>query len=97
MSERVLPPLMQEKKKNENETQNTNHTPPPPPAPPHEVEPCNLVHYGILPDFVGRFPVIVFTSGLSLEQLVRVLSKHTYSHTHTPPPPLFKNRWSLVI
>ena len=39
------------------------------------MEPCDLVHYGILPEFVGRFPVIVSTSGLSLEQLVRVLTE----------------------
>lgn len=38
-----------------------------------KVEPTDLVHYGILPEFVGRFPVVVSTSGLSLEQLVRVL------------------------
>lgn len=40
-----------------------------------KVEPCDLVQYGILPEFVGRFPVVVSTSGLSLEQLVRVLTE----------------------
>lgn len=40
-----------------------------------QVEPCDLVQYGILPEFVGRFPVVVSTSGLSLEQLVRVLTE----------------------
>lgn len=33
------------------------------------------MQYGILPEFVGRFPVVVSTSGLSLEQLVRVLTE----------------------
>lgn len=45
------------------------------PPPNKKVEPCDLVHYGILPEFVGRFPVVVSTSGLSLEQLVRVLTE----------------------
>jgi hypothetical protein len=29
------------------------------------------VHYGLIPEFVGRFPVVVSTTGLTLEQMVR--------------------------
>ena len=40
-----------------------------------KVEPVDLVRYGMLPEFVGRFPVVVSTEGLSLEQLCRVLTE----------------------
>jgi ATP-dependent Clp protease ATP-binding subunit ClpX len=30
---------------------------------------------GLIPEFVGRFPVVVNTNGLTLEQMVRVLTE----------------------
>lgn len=36
--------------------------------------PGDLVAYGLLPEFVGRFPTLVSTSALSEPQLVRVLT-----------------------
>ncbi len=36
-----------------------------------KVEPSDLVHYGLIPEFVGRFPVVVSTTGLTMEQMVR--------------------------
>ncbi|KAG9414094.1 hypothetical protein AC1031_013301 [Aphanomyces cochlioides] len=38
-------------------------------------EPQDLVSYGLIPEFVGRFPVIVSTLGLNREELVRVLTE----------------------
>ena len=32
--------------------------------------PKDLVDYGMIPEFVGRFPVIVSTKGLDIEDLV---------------------------
>lgn len=37
-------------------------------------EPNDLVKYGLIPEFVGRFPVIVSTKGLDEEQLINVLT-----------------------
>jgi len=37
-------------------------------------EPNDLVRYGLIPEFVGRFPVIVSTKGLDEEQLINVLT-----------------------
>lgn len=39
------------------------------------MEPSDLVHYGLIPEFVGRFPVVVSTTGLTLEQMVRVMTE----------------------
>jgi ATP-dependent Clp protease ATP-binding subunit ClpX len=36
--------------------------------------PKDLVDYGMIPEFVGRFPVIVSTKGLDLENLVDILT-----------------------
>ncbi|TDH70574.1 hypothetical protein CCR75_001159 [Bremia lactucae] len=38
-------------------------------------EPEDLVSYGLIPEFVGRFPMLVSTTGLSKEELVEVLTK----------------------
>ena len=37
--------------------------------------PSDLVDYGLIPEFVGRFPVHVTTAALTVEQLVDVLTK----------------------
>jgi len=36
--------------------------------------PKDLVHYGMIPEFIGRFPVIVSTKGLDEENLVDILT-----------------------
>ncbi len=38
------------------------------------VIPKDLVEFGMIPEFVGRFPVIVSTKGLDLENLVDILT-----------------------
>lgn len=38
-----------------------------------EVEPEDLIHYGMIPEFVGRLPVITSLSELTEEDLVRIL------------------------
>jgi len=38
-------------------------------------EPVDLVSYGLIPEFVGRFPLIVSTSHLDAEQLAAVLTQ----------------------
>lgn len=37
--------------------------------------PKDLVHYGMIPEFVGRFPVIVSTKGLDEDNLIDILTK----------------------
>jgi ATP-dependent Clp protease ATP-binding subunit ClpX len=37
--------------------------------------PKDLVEYGMIPEFVGRFPVIVSTKGLTIEDLVNILTQ----------------------
>ena len=37
--------------------------------------PKDLVEYGMIPEFVGRFPVIVSTQGLAIEDLVDILTE----------------------
>jgi len=37
--------------------------------------PKDLVDYGMIPEFVGRFPVIVSTKGLDIEDLVDILTE----------------------
>ncbi len=37
-------------------------------------EPMDLVSYGLIPEFVGRFPVLVSTSALTAEQLIDVMN-----------------------
>eukprot|EP00164_Ancoracysta_twista_P002854 GFYU01003798.1.p1 GENE.GFYU01003798.1~~GFYU01003798.1.p1 ORF type:complete len:650 (-),score=234.11 GFYU01003798.1:476-2425(-) len=39
------------------------------------VEPFDLVNYGLIPEFVGRFPVLVNLHALDQESLVRVLTE----------------------
>ncbi len=38
------------------------------------VEPMDLVSYGFIPEFVGRFPMLVTTSALTTEQLIEVMN-----------------------
>lgn len=38
-------------------------------------EPEDLVSYGLIPEFIGRFPTLVSTSGLTKSQLVQVLTE----------------------
>lgn len=38
-------------------------------------EPEDLVSYGLIPEFIGRFPMLVSTSGLTKSQLVQVLTE----------------------
>ena len=39
------------------------------------VEPGDVVKYGLIPEFVGRFPLVVSTHALDVDQLVRVLKE----------------------
>jgi ATP-dependent Clp protease ATP-binding subunit ClpX len=39
------------------------------------VEPVDLISYGLIPEFIGRFPVIVATKGLTEQQMVQVLKE----------------------
>ncbi|KAG5182013.1 P-loop containing nucleoside triphosphate hydrolase protein [Tribonema minus] len=38
-------------------------------------EPQDLVSYGLIPEFVGRFPTIVSTSALTLDEMVQVMTQ----------------------
>ena len=38
-------------------------------------EPEDLVTYGLMPEFIGRFPLLVGTMGLSKNELVQVLTE----------------------
>lgn len=40
-----------------------------------QVVPDDLVHYGIIPEFVGRFPIVTTLEELNEEQLVRILTE----------------------
>lgn len=37
-----------------------------------QAEPPDLVKYGLIPEFVGRFPLVVSTQGLDLGEMVEV-------------------------
>ena len=39
------------------------------------VEPTDVIQYGLIPEFVGRFPLVVSTHALDVDQLVRVLTE----------------------
>ncbi|MDX5332806.1 MAG: ATP-dependent Clp protease ATP-binding subunit ClpX [Gammaproteobacteria bacterium] len=41
----------------------------------HEVEPEDLIRYGLIPEFVGRLPVVATLEELDEEALVRILSE----------------------
>ncbi|MGB5324976.1 MAG: ATP-dependent Clp protease ATP-binding subunit ClpX [Pseudomonadales bacterium] len=41
----------------------------------HELEPEDLVRYGLIPEFVGRLPVIATLEELDVEALVRILTE----------------------
>ena len=38
-------------------------------------EPEDLVSYGLIPEFIGRFPLLVSTTGLSKDEMMQVLTK----------------------
>ncbi|KAF4036058.1 ClpB C-terminal D2-small domain-containing protein [Phytophthora infestans] len=40
-----------------------------------QAEPDDLVSYGLIPEFIGRFPMLVSTTGLSKDELVQVLTE----------------------
>ncbi|KAI9921864.1 hypothetical protein PsorP6_001603 [Peronosclerospora sorghi] len=40
-----------------------------------QAEPEDLVSYGLIPEFIGRFPMLVSTMGLSKHELMRVLTE----------------------
>lgn len=39
------------------------------------VEPVDLIKYGLIPEFVGRIPVVAAVNKLSVEDLVRTLTE----------------------
>lgn len=39
-----------------------------------QIEPVDLIQFGLISEFVGRFPVTAATRGLSLEQMVEILT-----------------------
>ena len=49
----------------------------------HEVEPEDLIRYGLIPEFVGRLPVVAVLDELDEEQLVRILVE-TPQRAHAP-------------
>ena len=44
-----------------------------PPLRSEDIEPTDLVHFGLIPEFVGRLPVVAALAPLSVDDLVRVL------------------------
>lgn len=40
-----------------------------------QVEPDDLVRFGLIPEFIGRFPVIISTKSLDVDQMVAVISE----------------------
>ena len=44
-----------------------------------EVESRDLVSYGMIPEFVGRFPITVSLTSLDQEMLVRILTQPQHS------------------
>lgn len=40
-----------------------------------KAEPNDLIQYGLIPEFIGRFPLLVATKELSLDQMVSVLTQ----------------------
>ena len=41
----------------------------------HQMQPQDLIRFGLIPEFVGRVPVSVALDGLGLEELVRVMTE----------------------
>lgn len=41
----------------------------------HQVEPTDLVKFGLIPEFVGRVPVVANVNNLTVDDLVRVLKE----------------------
>ena len=40
-----------------------------------QVEPDDLVRFGLIPEFIGRFPVVVSTKCLTVDQMISVISE----------------------
>jgi ATP-dependent Clp protease ATP-binding subunit ClpX len=40
-----------------------------------QVEPDDLVRFGLIPEFIGRFPVVISTKSLDVDQMVAVISE----------------------
>lgn len=40
-----------------------------------QVEPDDLVRFGLIPEFIGRFPVVVNTKSLTVDQMISVISE----------------------
>lgn len=40
-----------------------------------EVEPTDLLHFGYIPEFIGRLPIVTVLDDLTLDDLVRILSE----------------------
>ena len=48
-----------------------------------QVESSDLINYGLIPEFIGRFPVLVSLAALNEDQLVQVLfGMRNPVHTH---------------
>lgn len=43
-------------------------------SPVMQVESSDLISYGLIPEFVGRFPILVSLSALTEDQLVQVMT-----------------------
>lgn len=42
-----------------------------------QVESADLIAYGLIPEFIGRFPILVSLSALTEDQLVQVILHYT--------------------
>ena len=40
-----------------------------------QVEPDDLVRFGLIPEFIGRFPVVISTKSLTVDEMVSVISE----------------------
>lgn len=40
-----------------------------------DIQPCDLIKYGLIPEFVGRVPIIVGLDGLDSEALVKIMTE----------------------
>jgi len=43
-----------------------------------QVESSDLIAYGLIPEFIGRFPILVSLSALTEEQLMQVIAHCLY-------------------
>ncbi len=40
-----------------------------------QIQPEDIINYGFLPEFIGRFPVVTFTKSLVVEELVAIVQE----------------------